>query len=100
MGQPHIDVRMDQLVRHRVEGLVDFNLMVWMDVGGFPSGVLQRSSATVVLEQLPTRLSDLRTGRLLRSASKTPLAAFSSAKRRSRHLHAAKMSVASSFPRH
>jgi hypothetical protein len=42
MGEPHLNGAADQPVRRRVEGLVDFDMVVGMHLRRFPFGVFER----------------------------------------------------------
>ena len=42
MGEPHLDGAADQPVRHRVERLVDLDMVVGMHLRRFPLGVFER----------------------------------------------------------
>ena len=62
-SEPHIDPTTDQPMRHRVEGLIDVDVIVGMDLGRFPLGVFERHARQWrqrdtfdLLEQLPPRL--------------------------------------------
>ncbi len=41
VGQPYLDVAADQLVRHRGEGFVHFDVVVGVDLDRFPFGVFE-----------------------------------------------------------
>jgi hypothetical protein len=65
-GEPHIDTATDQPVRYRVEGLIDFDVIIGMDLCGFPFGVFERHIRQRrqcrpfdLLEQTPAGLAEL-----------------------------------------
>ena len=41
-GEPHVDLTTDQAVRYRVEGLIDLDVIIGMNLRGFPLGVFER----------------------------------------------------------
>src|SRR5579863_2723099 len=41
ISEPHVHSTADQPVRHRVKRLVDFDVIVGMDLGGLPLGVFE-----------------------------------------------------------
>ena len=63
VGQTHIDLSADQAMRHRVEGLVDLDMVIGMDLGRFPFRIVERCCrqrrkrrSLDLLEQLTARL--------------------------------------------
>lgn len=66
MSKPHLDGAPDQPVRHRIEGLVDLDMIVRMDLRRLPLGVFERcrrqrlqGSPLDLLEQFAATLADM-----------------------------------------
>jgi len=66
IGEPDVHPTADQPVRHRVKSLVDFDMIVGVNLRRFPLGVFERLArqrrqrgALDLLEQLPAGFDDM-----------------------------------------
>src|ERR1700733_8839784 len=56
-GEPHVDLTTDQAVRYRVEGLIDLDVIIGMNLRGFPLGDCQDFCVRPVIRHAFTKRS-------------------------------------------